>query len=440
MNAVERWNGELARSRSLAPLGLSVLCAFNSVVDRVKRVRRADLAALEASLSPVERARARGLAERDYFPLGSVDSPWEAFACLSWSMSRGEAAYASISPAASAWLARALGAGNWCERLGGQASLMAENLAELGCSSAVYPVLLSRKLARLHSTKISYPVARGKGARLVSVRGESNAPKAKENLVLEYGGDASARANRVIFSSRSRRTLAFDKSWNRDSLVELGGLLDACIFSGFHYAPNKRELAPVLGQLDALKQGRGRFEFHCEYVPFKHKAAEAPVMREVCSRMDSLGLNEVELRELHKSLYGSGFDYSSPRALSKAAGKVRRTLGLKRVHVHDLGFHVVSLDRELDPKRCVSACLLASDRANAKASAERERAPRVTAYSLGKMHEYSNDRDYLRCGFVEERDGYAVVAPAPFLAKPRHTLGLGDVVSSTAFVAELAGR
>lgn len=429
------WNAKLARARALKPLRATTLCAFNANVDVVKRLKPAEWRRLLSGFSSSEKRRICRLSASDYFPLGRVSTKVEAVACIAWSVRHGEAAHVATSPQVIAWLESAFRNGE--KRLGGQAGLMAEGLGRLGCTSVVYPLLLSKRQASLFSRSIRYPDASGKRVKLVSVRGASNSLETKENVVVEFGSELSRRPNRAIFSSGLKRELRFPAPWTNAKLNELGGLLDACLFSGFQYLKAGSGLKRLFGQLDALKQGRQKFEFHCEYVPFEDKAVEARVFRGLCRRAKSLGLNEVELRELHRALFGAGFDYLSVRSQVAAAERVYAELGLERLHVHNKGYHVVILDSKRDTCKCVNACLLASDEATFRATGSKRRATGITAYSLRKMREYSTDEALLECGFVKKQGHFVVVVPAPFVEKPAFTVGLGDIVSSTAFAAEL---
>ncbi|OIO27496.1 hypothetical protein COX86_01925 [Candidatus Micrarchaeota archaeon CG_4_10_14_0_2_um_filter_60_11] len=431
---IRGWNAKLAAGRGLKPLRVATLCAFNANIDAVKKVSPLEWKRFLSALSKSEAETVERLSSGDYFPLGKVSTKAQATACIAWSIRRGEAAHVAAPPKIIFWLDRAFP--NGVKRLGGQAGLMAENLCRLGCKSAVYPLLLSKKQAALFSRGVLYPDASCGRVRLVPVRGSRNSSETKENVVVEFGSDLSARPNRAIFSSGFKRRLCFPTPWAEQKLNELGGLLDACLFSGFHYLKRAAELPPLFAQLDALKQGRQKFSFHCEYVPFEDKRMEAAVLRGLCKRVKSLGLNEVELRELHRALFGSGFDHESVRQQAAAAERVYAELGLQRLHVHNKGYHLVVLGGKRDPRRCVLACLLASDEATFKASGSRKRA-KISAYSLGKMREYSADASFLRNGFVERRGHFVVIAPASFVEKPVYTVGLGDIVSSTAFAAEL---
>lgn len=422
------WNERLNAARGLKPLDLSVLCAFNSNVDLVKRVDGRSYHSLPLSFSKAELARVRALSSKDYFPLGWVKNRSEAFAALKWSVEHGEAALVSAKPETMEWLEAGVSS-KGTPRLGGQASLIGENLSRLGCRALVYPLMLSKELARLHSMRIEYPLPVEGGVSTKPIRECFNSKETKENMVLEYGRDLSSRPNRVIYSSRLTQKVRFGREWNKARLRELGGMLDACVFSGFHHLESKQDLQAVTGQLEALKQGRGRFEFHCEYVPFKDKRSEVRVLRDLSRTIDSLGLNEMELRELHKALFNKGFDAGNPRSLLRAAERVFDSFDLERLHVHTLGLHFLVLGEKRDAERAIDACLLASDEASFKASGNKER-PRITPAAMERAR---------LCGEEREKNGRRSLAvPGTFVKKPMRTVGLGDVVSSTAFAAELA--
>ncbi len=424
------WNERLEKARGLKPLGLSVLTAFNSNIDAVKRIGVPSYQSFPLSFSKRELARVRDLSSKDYFPLGVVANRAEAFAALKWSVEHGEAALVSAKPGVIKWLEASVDSkGDF--RLGGQASLIGENLMRLGCRTLVYPLMLSKELARLHSKRIAYPLPIESGVTTKPIRECTNSRFTKENLVLEYGRELSSRPNRVIYSSRLRQKVRFGREWSKARLRDLGGMLDACVFSGFHHLESERDLSAVTAQLEALKQGRGRFEFHCEYVPFKDKRIESRVLRKLSRTIDSLGLNEIELRELHKALFNKGFDISNPRSLLRAAERVYDSFDLERLHVHTLGLHLVVLSGKRDAKRAVDACLLASDEASFKAGGNNKERPRIKRAAIAKAKFACNE-------FKEKRGRYSIAVPATFVDKPVHTVGLGDIVSSTAFAAELA--
>jgi ADP-dependent phosphofructokinase/glucokinase len=462
--------------------GKSVLCAYNAVVDYVEFVNPKHVSQLVAQTGGEHEIWVSSQKELDH-----VENGYEFLSVLIHAMREGKALhFVCGNPLLFEWFNKAF-SGPDKKRIGGQAGIIANQLCELGANAIVWTPRLSKHLAELlHSARVRVPVAKGKKLVMLPPRSAYDKEAAtkvnwifefKANDALEIDGKTvvAPRSNRVIIASEAKIIPTFS-----DELVpllpKLGQSVQAAIMAGYHYldpicsASSKNckfYLDKEKPNLHALKSKNPELIRHYEYVPIPHAEVEKQIISTIIAEIDSLGVNEVEARELLER-FGYKKDalkiYKLENAFTLYLGalKLLRKLGLKRLHLHNLGYHLILLKKpyRVAPEKVRDSCLFASAVGAAKALKggfvtkkdvlDAARFPmsdtginQVYAFASFLITELRlpkdkfNPREVHAEGIVDMGDHYIILTPSPILSKPATTVGLGDVVSSAALAAEL---
>ena len=143
--------------------------------------------------------------------------------------------------------------------------------------------------------------------------------------------------------------------------------------------------------------------------------------------------------------------------LFQGAAKAFEKLGLKRLHLHNLGYHLLLLSKPyaVPPEKVVDAVLYSSVAATSKAilgrqiSAEELHVSLKTPLSqigfaqMALFAQKSGMKDaaqFLETGIWDAGKFFVLVVPGQYAHAPASTVGLGDVVSSCSLLAEAETR
>ncbi len=365
------------------------------------------------------------------------------------------------------------------EMMGGQAGIIANQMAALAAKSVVYTSLLSPKQAAMFFPEVLYPACNGK-LKLVPTRKASRSQDSvKINWIFEYAkgiefdfaGDkiTTPRANRVILATRPPGIeMGFD-GHVLQHLPELGKNIDVAFMAGYHYAPTEEPeltqyLAGITHSIGKLKRGNKNIRLHYEYVPMKDKTAEKRVLSTVAEEFQSFGINENEIYRLLKSfgyVEESEAIKEQERAFSlyKGALNILQSLGFSRIHVHNLGYYVVLLKKPYPVKpETVRKCCLFGSAVNALKAKyggyiEKARLTEAASYDLSnigyqQLEEFYQEAKSLNLdipenfreeGIWERDDHFVLVIPAHVIPNPVSTVGMGDTISSSSYASEYIG-
>ena len=449
----------------------TTLAAFNTNVDVVVHLSQDNLAPLEAdpriNVDAVER-----LVSEDIVEITTED---EFLAVLLAALKEGKSHYIVL---------RNLQLLEWLEEkftvrqesMGGQAGIIANQMAALGSKSLVYTSLLSPKQGSMFFPEVQVPVVNGE----LETRNVMDAVRAedhtKENWIFEYAkGEkfeicgqviTTPRANRVILATRPEGIIMGFSPTMEDYLPQLGKELDVAFMAGFHYAPTAPEelepyLASSMASIHKLKRENPRLRLHFEYVPMSDAKAEETMLRSVASEIQSFGINENEIKRVLTIL---GYDSecaeieAEERAFCLYQGCVRilKDLGFERIQLHNLGYYVVVLKKpyELDPRHVRESCLYASAVNAIKAkyggyvlSEKLLEAGDIMLSEVGlgqlrgfgdemRKHGFYVPANFEEEGILELDDHYVLIVPAHIVPNPVSTVGMGDTISSSAFAYE----
>jgi len=369
------------------------------------------------------------------------------------------------------------------ESMGGQAGIIANQMAKLGADAIVYTSLLSPKQAEMFDERVKTPVCAGGRFALVPVHSAARpADSLKINWILEYGKNitfefgtekiVTPRANRVILATRPRDAIMGFGEEMHDYLPELGSRIDVGFLAGYHYAdkmnPDGRSFDQYMNDttrdLKALKKRNPDLCLHYEYVPMKVQELEKEVLSRIFDEVKSFGINENEIRRV---LGEFGFndrlaaieEEECAYTLYLGALELLKHLNLERIQVHNLGYYVLVLanpyPRDLEQVREASLYATAVNAIKAKYSGyvtsdKLDEAKEIPLSNAGfeqledferkiKARGDSTSRrstSFSAEGIMTFADHSVLVIPAHIVPDPVSTVGMGDTISSSSYAAE----
>jgi ADP-dependent phosphofructokinase/glucokinase len=211
-------------------------------------------------------------------------------------------------------------------------------------------------------------------------------------------------------------------------------------FSGYQYLRTRRDFMTAADQLARMKDRNTSLRVHIEWVSVTDVKISRQCARYILPGADSFGLNVQELVCFlsHIGLpIREGREEGNIRPVQVIEGALClcRELGLKRLHVHTYGYYVqVVNDTGNDPAVSRNALLYA---AQETAKAARGTNTVVSSDGLKAV-------DLAAGVFRQESPGIFRVGSCTVLLVPTlvamnitKTSGLGDILSSTAFVADI---
>lgn len=452
-------------------LSVTTLAAFNTNVDAVVHLTSDHIAQLcqdpQVSLEEVNSIASDDILE--------IHTPNEFVAVLKGALGYGKSSYVIL---------RNLELLDWLDEkfpnrkasMGGQAGIIANQMAALGAKSLVYTSLLSPKQVDMFFPAVYVPVV-DNGLKVVPV-GEAGNPhdQTKVNWIFEYPkhqeydfcGEVvkTPRANRVIVATRPKGVVMGFSEELKPHLGELGKRVDVAFLAGYHYASPEEEtlrayLKESMDSVRRLKSDNPKLRLHYEYVPMSDENAEKIMLETISQEIQSFGINENEIkRVLNEFGYHAECDEieSDERAFCLYRGVLRlsQRLGFERIQLHNLGYYVLVLKKPyaLDPEHVRDACLYASSVNAIKAKyggyvkAEQvSEAGEIPLSDIGleqlrlfaveaRSHGLSLPDDFEQNGIADMGDHYLLVVPAHVVPNPVSTVGMGDTISSSTYAYE----
>jgi len=453
------------------PIHGSIFAGFNTNVDAVVHCNPDNIAKLLAdpdiTLDQVK--------QLDVSQIHSVNNKNEFVAVLKDCLGKGKSFYIVLENVALlSWLEQVFA--DHKEFMGGQAGIIANQMAALGAQSSVYTSLLSHKQAQLFFPEVMFPVCDGE-LRLVPVHNAYREhDPIKINWIFEYAKDlvfdfngekvVTPRANRVILATRPQGVEMSFPTGMRDFLPQLGSQINVAFMAGYHYAPSEQSalvqyLAEVEESIRLLKMGNPELRLHYEYVPMKDEDAERQVLTTIGKHFQSFGINENEIRKVLRE-----FGYAEQAAqieineraysLYQGALALMEQLSFDRIQVHNLGYYVLVLrkpypiDCELVRESCLYGSAVNAIKAKYGGYVYQSQVPEAAGYGLSEIGFKQLKMFYTEAkalglpipdnfceeGIWERADHYVLVVPAHVVPNPVSTVGMGDTISSSCYASE----
>lgn len=329
---------------------------------------------------------------------------------------------------------------------GGNAALMANSLATLGC-----PVLLGGAVGSTLASLLHPDVIVTKDTKKEQVNDEVH-------LIMEYargaawGGHTSPRANRFIITRDETNARLQPLELFHSSIPDFDP--SYVILSGLHLLETLGEeerssrLAVMLDNLHTIsrrtKSGDDLVMAHLELASIGDASLLRTLAEKVVPHVDSLGLNEQELGGIYSVTGGKEFDveaFKSPQVypvvqaithLFSLASQHRQstsTRSLSRVHFHCLHFHLIVQKKDSEwesGETSVAAGALACSTQACDNSGVDLLLPPSFEISLSKFKQIDFDHPVTTWS-SGEFDFY--LAPVLVCRVPTRTVGLGDAIS-----------
>ena len=398
---------------------------------------------------------------------GSIRSREDLISSLLYCMQQGSGAEILVE---SRQLAEEIEASfPWSFRLGGNAGIMANLLAELGARPILNAPALEPRLAALLHPGVGIPVSgRLMEPSLAAERPDLSSEvlhfvfqfKESDRIPSPQGPISAAKDNRFIatydpVNTRMVSNQDFD-AYCRDFIQEI----DGAILSGFHLVPldRYREIFPPrIEQIRSWKEANPNIYIHVEMGSFQSQKIARHFLR-LLEKADSLGLNEDELETATAEYSAIGSSPVSSTVLStarpkmsqwqervqKAAG-LREHLGIFRVSVHTRDYilsimeegKITAKEELLSLQKGADAAAALAATGSAKGMPPNEVNPR----GLEAQREFCRlgaEAAGVGRGAFHKRDGLVVsLMPSLLAREPRITVGLGDTATAATFYQEL---
>ena len=464
------WQEHLQEAVQDTVLKARTFAAFNANIDVVIQVRPEDLDA-------IRKETPAALEAKPGTPPSPLETPEQFCSLLQECLAQGKSYYDVVDIKMSDWFHSVFS--DMKEAMGGQAGIIANQMAALEAPAYVYNPVLSQEQASLYNPNVQFPKVNA-ALEWVPIQDGVNDTWTKVNFIFEYAKDltfpfpngeiTTPRANRIILGTRNpKAAMAFDEEIE-PFLAELGEGIDVGFMAGYHHGQVSGRAETVdsflelsLKQLAALKERHENLRLHMEYVPMRTVADEKKLLKELLPHFDSFGINE---NEITKVLEEFGYEEEAnairtdERAFTIYQGvlALSRELTVPRIHLHNLGYYIMLLRKPypVGPEKVRQSCLFASavnavkalqGGAVPKADLSRMLDEPLSDIGLDQLVDFREQAEahglmvgseFLETGILEADDHYMLLVPAHVMPKPVSTVGMGDTVSSSAFSAEVS--
>jgi ADP-dependent phosphofructokinase/glucokinase len=321
--------------------------------------------------------------------------------------------------------------------LGGQAGIAAVHLRRLGVPSVtcVVPGAGPRTCALLgHAGVTPLTFAPGRGDDIV-------------HLVFEYPPDlvppaegVVPRSNRFIVSPLHDPSTVLIPPASAHALQQQTASCRRAFLSGYQYLHTEQEFVTAARQIRMIRDLHPLMRTHVECVSGAERQVMELMLRHIFPNTDSIGLNERELglfMQVVRASPAASADIPpcSPLACVRDAVTLAGACGVSRVHLHTFGYYVLVLKPETcEPEVSRNALLLAARVAAETGGPEEPVLSQEGLLAIAAVRETWGPEE--ATGIFRIDDHGVVIVPTYISPDVQKTTGLGDVISSTAFVAD----
>jgi ADP-dependent phosphofructokinase/glucokinase len=426
---------------------MNVICAYAVNLDAVCNVKSSQLQPLLPSEISSENIGLKS----------SISKMDDLFSSLLYCMREGFGAEILIeSPALASLIEKAFA---WNMRLGGNAGIMANVLADLGARPILNAPAMGPGLAALLRPEVRLPFSGSlvKSGRVAQAK-KFDRPEPvhfvfqfKSGEEIRYGRDKFIvpQDNRFIASYDPINTaLASSRDFDSYCLEHISAFSGAMI-SGFHMLPlqNYEEILPEkINQLRSWKKRNPNLFIHLELGSFQSPQIMSHLLHLLPKiPIDSLGMNQEEL-DAAAGLLNLSINSNTPASWQEkvlALERLQNETGITRVSVHTREYIISAMKDGLLPgKDEISALQSGVDAAASLAACGSMRAAPPEEYNEKGL---AAAADLLRLGAVGCSSGATLqsggrilsLVPARQVSQPKITVGLGDTATASIFFCEL---
>ena len=421
---------------------MNVLLGFNVNIDKIIYVDKR----LEKL---VDRATRKRILQDLIKPRKKIDSVEDVFVGIIDSMKYGGQEWVIENPEVVGWLKGLYKEGLEKEtKIGGQVGIISNLLAVLGGSPTIYSPVLSREQAALFRKNV-FSVCPGRRPVAECISTE----KSKINWVFEF--DRTDKLFNIQSKQDGRFIAGSQMEEYRPAWPDINNIdADAIILSGFHLLKKKYKDGSTAKQI--IKKtiewvdgaAKRNIPIHLELTCTEDESLRESIT-ELFYHVDSVGMNESELKQLVK-LTDRKATVKDSLAIIKHMKEIADRFGLKRIHVHTLGYYInlYKTGEWVSPENIKKAMAFASDLAAAKAfgdaiekAEDLRMSDSVSVSDIGlKEQEKLEQNINMKNGITKMNDYTLVFLPTKVVSHPKSTVGLGDIISGSMFVIECGYR
>jgi ADP-dependent phosphofructokinase/glucokinase len=219
--------------------------------------------------------------------------------------------------------------------------------------------------------------------------------------------------------------------------------ISACrraFLSGYQYLRTEQEFVTAAQQIRLIRSVHPLMRTHVECVSGTDRNGVAMMLRHIFPNTDSIGLNERELGLFMHALQAPdpasvAVLPASPVACVRDAIALADATGLPRVHLHTFGYYILILKSETSKPELSRNALLFAARVTASTAGGEEQilSPEGTRAYEAIREVFGPDE---MPGIFRKDDRVIILVPTCISQNIQKTTGLGDILSSTAFVAD----
>jgi len=353
------------------------------------------------------------------------------------------------------------------QRIGGQAGIVANVLAHLGMKNVVvFNPKLSEAEADMYDPAVKALKFSGNSARLIKARDAysvNDVPKI--NLVFEFAEGLKVktkdspflvpRMNRFIVSYRPKGREPFFDDKISDNFKENLKNIKRAFLSGYQAISTDEQFFRAKVQLSLMRKANPEMKMHLEFTSEEDLEKVAKIVKYLLPAIDSIGCNERETciflrsmgkKDLADNIKNSGY---SAKDILEGIRYIKKKTGLKRVHVHNINYMLCLADKDYAPPEktrdamqlCVMSAFAKSIRGFIHHAVDLDLSNNVGVNPKGMKQLSLMDRHQaskIGEGIYSCGKNYLVMIPTKIGVHAKATVGLGDTVSSTAFVGDLA--
>jgi ADP-dependent phosphofructokinase/glucokinase len=323
--------------------------------------------------------------------------------------------------------------------VGGQAGIAAVHLHRLGIPSVTCAVPgAGPETCTLLQDAGVVPLTFGPG---------TNDRPDRIHLVFEYApglvplaDHVVPRSNRFIVSPVHDPSTVIIPGDSVDSFLERITLCRRAFLSGYQYLRTEQEFVTAARQIRMIRSVHPLMRTHVECVSGADRNGMAMMLRHILPNANSIGLNEGELglylHAVRAPDPGSVVrEPVSPVACVRNAIALADATGVSRLHLHTFGYYMLVLKSGTPDPECSRNALLLAARVTAGAAGGDDRIlsrEGLLAYAALRRV-FGPDESP---GIFRHAGWIVVLVPTCISQNIQKTSGLGDILSSTAFVAD----
>lgn len=323
--------------------------------------------------------------------------------------------------------------------IGGQAGIAAVYLASLGISDV---------LCITHSPgPDTKKILANAGVHLLDLKTENKFSSDTIHLIFEYSPGLVPLVKGV--TPRNNRFIA-SPSHTPGSVLIVGDKMDAfkagisqytrAFLSGYQYLQTDEEFMQAADQILLMKKNNDRMRVHVECVSVTDTGVINGFIHHILPVADSIGLNEHELElllhamDFHIPELGL-FERLSPVQQVNGALETCKKSGLKRLHLHTFGYFIQIIRNDcVNPEISLNALLFASRKV---AEAAKGTSMEISSAGISAYEDIDKTFGPQISPGIFYHDKYTIVMIPTIIAQDiTKSSGLGDILSSTAFIAD----